>query len=102
VGGRMHAAVEELHRLVPPPDQPIGAVGDWEACEQELQVQLPEDCKTFIESYGGGTLCSLFAISSRYSSPQLWKVSVRDWWAQGAGIDGGSQGMVASADHCSS
>jgi hypothetical protein len=82
----MHPAVEELRRLVPPPPAPNGADGDWAACERELQLRLPEDYKEFISAYGSGTLCRLFAISSPFSSPMLWKTNVRDWWVKWAGI----------------
>src|SRR5437763_524789 len=75
----MHPAVEELRRLVPPPAAPNGADGDWAACERELQLRLPEDYKEFISTYGSGTLCRLFEISSPFSSPLLWKTGVR--WA---------------------
>jgi hypothetical protein len=82
----MYVAVEELRRLVPPPAQPKGAEGDWGACEEELRLRLPEDYKEFISIYGSGTLCRLFAISSPFSSPQLLKTTVRDWWVNWAGI----------------
>jgi hypothetical protein len=82
----MHPTIEELRRLVPPPAAPNGAAGDWAACEQELQLRLPEDYKEFISTYGSGTLCGLFEISSPFSSPLLWKTNVRDWWMRWAGI----------------
>jgi hypothetical protein len=82
----MHPAVEKLRRLVPPPVGPIGADGDWAACEREMGLRLPEDYKEFISAYGGGTLCRLFEISSPFSSPLLWRTGVRDWWVRWAEI----------------
>jgi hypothetical protein len=78
--------MEELRRLVPPPADPIGAEGDWADCEQQLQLRLPQDYKEFIATYGSGTLCGLFAISSPFLSPRLRKETVREWWANWAGV----------------
>jgi hypothetical protein len=64
----MHPAVEELRRLVPPPETPNGADGDWGACERDLGLRLPADYKEFISTYGSGTLCRLFEIPSPFSA----------------------------------
>jgi hypothetical protein len=77
----MHQAIAELRRLVPPPDIRNRADGDWAACEKELQLRLPVDYKEFISTYGSGTLCSLFAISSPFETPRP-----REWWTKWAGI----------------
>lgn len=82
----MHPAIEELRRMIPPPTVPKGADGDWATCERDLGLHLPEDYKEFISIYGSGVLCHLFAISSPFSSPLLWKTGVRDWWIRWAGI----------------
>jgi hypothetical protein len=82
----MHPLIEELRCLVPPPAHPNGAQGDWKVCEDELGLRLPQDYKDFISLYGSGTLCGLFEISSPFSSPLLWKTSVREWWARWARI----------------
>jgi hypothetical protein len=48
--------VESLRRLIPPPHFPVArpTPDGWQPVEQRLRLQLPNDYKLFIESYGAG------------------------------------------------
>ena len=60
------AVIDELQSLVPPPSQPKAAEGDWKALESELGVRFPDDYKSYIQTYGSGTLCTYFYIVSPF------------------------------------
>lgn len=69
------AAIDDLMKLVPPPEHPICGQGDWLAVEKELEIVFPSDYKLYIEHYGQGELCSLFAIESPFGLS-----SVKEHW----------------------
>ncbi len=46
--------IDDLIRLVPPPAEPVGAIGDWQRVEADLGLRLPADFKALIERYGLG------------------------------------------------
>ncbi|MFJ9817928.1 SMI1/KNR4 family protein [Streptomyces sp. NPDC101151] len=48
---------QALTRLVPPPERPIDAHGDWADVEARLGVRLPADYKQLVERYGHGEFC---------------------------------------------
>jgi SMI1-KNR4 cell-wall len=48
------ATIDDLVRLVPPPEAPVDATGDWEQVETDLGLELPSDFKTLIQRYGRG------------------------------------------------
>jgi hypothetical protein len=54
-------SITDLLALVPPPDDPLNAVGDWSIAETELGIVFPSDFKEMIRRYGTGefTLRSL-------------------------------------------
>ena len=79
----MSPAMQELLVRVPPPAKPNNASGDWKQVEESLGMVLPDDYKEFINSYGSGTLCSLFSIPSpfniiRFSTKE--RISPREYW----------------------
>ena len=56
----MNDTLSELIAILPPPAAPEENHGDWNAVEKELGVQLPDDYKVFIETYGTGVIsCEL-------------------------------------------
>jgi hypothetical protein len=58
--------MQELVKLVPPPEVPVAATGDWDHIEAQLRLAFPPDYKEFIQTYGAGTLCELFEIVSPF------------------------------------
>ena len=46
--------LDKLTRIVPPPETPSMATGDWNEVESMLGTQLPRDYKDFIHLYGSG------------------------------------------------
>jgi SMI1/KNR4 family protein SUKH-1 len=50
----MNPALEELARLVAPPDPPP-TPGDWAAARAKFGFDLPEDYRELIDRYGAGT-----------------------------------------------
>lgn len=60
--------IEELKRLAPPPTQPVacGIYELWQSVEQALSLQLPEDYKQFINTYGSGGFYDFLSIVSPF------------------------------------
>jgi hypothetical protein len=48
------ATIDDLVRLVPPPEAPVDAIGDWALVEADLGLELPSDFRTLIQRYGRG------------------------------------------------
>ena len=48
------ATIDDLVRLVPPPEAPVDATGDWARVETDLGLELPSDFKMLIQRYGLG------------------------------------------------
>lgn len=48
------AVINELMRVVPPPNCPVNARGDWNRVESDLGLVLPADFKVLIGAYGLG------------------------------------------------
>lgn len=46
--------ITDLMEVMPPPNEPIAAAGDWTSAEKDLGTALPDDYKVFIERYGSG------------------------------------------------
>jgi hypothetical protein len=46
--------IDDLVRLVPPPEAPVDAAGDWGRFETDLALELPSDFKMLIQRYGLG------------------------------------------------
>jgi SMI1-KNR4 cell-wall len=55
-------AIDSLLALVPPPADPIDAVGDWSPAEAEFGVVFPGDFKELIRLYGTGVFLSSLLI----------------------------------------
>lgn len=47
-------SLSELERLVRPPAQPLGSPVDWAAAQRDLAMQLPEDYRRLVDTYGLG------------------------------------------------
>lgn len=47
-------AIEDLLALVPPPQDPREARGDWDEIETELSIRFPTDFRHLIKCYGTG------------------------------------------------
>jgi hypothetical protein len=47
-----------LIELLPPPEIPVEASGNWANVERQLGTTLPSDYKWFIETYGTGGICT--------------------------------------------
>jgi hypothetical protein len=66
--------LDELREVLPPPQQPFFASGDWAAVEAALGTRLPMDYKAFIGVYGAGCIGRFLVIHS----PFLWVAHGRD------------------------
>jgi hypothetical protein len=49
------ATIDDLVRLIPPPEAPVDATGDWEQVETDLGLELPSDFKMLMASPSGAT-----------------------------------------------
>lgn len=60
----MHAMLEKLTRIQPPPEDPIGTGNPeaWANVEAALGCQLPIDYKEYVMLYGAGTWVDFFGI----------------------------------------
>src|SRR4051812_40684149 len=47
-------AVQDLVALIPPPESPIDADGEWGVAEAEFGVRFPNDFRALIRRYGTG------------------------------------------------
>jgi hypothetical protein len=58
----INSAREDVLQKVRPPSlsERRGASGPWDMVERRLGLQLPEDYKWFIATYGYGSLCGLY------------------------------------------
>jgi hypothetical protein len=65
--------LEQARNLVPPPERPSFADGDWRAVERALGLRLPADYKGFIRTYGAGHIKGLVV-----ESPFVWLADGRD------------------------
>jgi hypothetical protein len=74
--------IQEIVKLVAPPDMPVAATGDWKWVEAHLGLVFPRDYKEFLRIYGAGVLCDLFEIVSPF---QLIDPP-RDFWVNWAGF----------------
>jgi hypothetical protein len=61
---------------VPPPRDPIGAQGDWDAVVADVGVQLPEDYRQFISQYGAGNISGMIAVLN----PLIQNTTPRNFW----------------------
>lgn len=62
-------SINDLIDLVPPPDAPVAASGDWNRVEDELGIRLPDDYKAIISTYGVGDFCNAICIASPFVRP---------------------------------
>jgi ribosomal protein L7/L12 len=60
------ATIDDLVRLVPPPEAPVDAIGDWERVETDLALKLPSDFKMLIQRYGFGQFASFIILLSPF------------------------------------
>ncbi|MCC7420475.1 MAG: hypothetical protein IT428_09350 [Planctomycetaceae bacterium] len=56
----MHPNARQLIELLPPPESPRYAVGDWSEVERHLGTALPQDFKDLTEAYGAVSFCQSF------------------------------------------
>jgi uncharacterized protein (TIGR02996 family) len=73
--------MEELRAILSPPRRPTNAEGDWSAIEASLGLRLPADYKSFISTYGSGSIGSI-----EIESPLGLQTDMRSWWAGWAGL----------------
>lgn len=76
---------DKLRELLPPPEQPFFAAGDWNAVEAAIGTRLPADYKSFIGLYGAGCISRFLIIQS----PFIWVAhgrNVGQEWANWASM----------------
>jgi hypothetical protein len=52
----MAHTLEQLVRIMPPPEKPLAASGDWQAVASTIGTALPSDYMAFIARYGTGRI----------------------------------------------
>jgi hypothetical protein len=52
----MTRALEEIRRIMPPPERPSETAGSWDDVETRLGASLPDDYKEFVTAYGSGNI----------------------------------------------
>jgi hypothetical protein len=65
------ATIDDLVRLVPRPDSPIDATGDWERVETDLGLELPPDFKMLVHRYGRGQFRSFITPLNPFGPPAV-------------------------------
>jgi hypothetical protein len=61
---------DELRELLPPPEHPYKASGDWSRIEADLGIGLPSDFKRFIAIYGSGSICDFLSLVNPFDLPE--------------------------------
>ena len=58
-----------INDVLPPPEyrEELPEEGGWERVERELGTRLPKDYKTFIETYGTGSISNFLMIANPFS-----------------------------------
>jgi len=64
--------IDDLIELVPPPNDPIDATGNWRRVEAELGVALPADYIQLVEQYGKGKFVDFFGMLDPFG-PSEWE-----------------------------
>ena len=66
-------AIECLKAVLQPPAKPADTSGDetWEEVEKELGTRLPEDYKSFVDSFGTGSINHYIVVFNPFSSNQF-------------------------------
>ncbi len=78
--GRTMNALDELRRVLPPPEQPACVDTSWSRVEEDLGLPLPPDFKKFVSTYGNGRFGKDEILVAH---PLTWS-NVRDAWSQRA------------------
>jgi hypothetical protein len=77
--------IDDLMEMMPPPPAPVEAPGiSWLAIEENVATELPQDYKSFIETYGSGCVAAFLYIFNPVSSREpinLLKQIPRQLWA---------------------
>jgi SMI1-KNR4 cell-wall len=77
--------IDDLMEIMPPPQAPVEASGiSWLAIEENAATELPQDYKSFIETYGSGCVAAFLYIFNPVSSREtinLLKQIPRQLWA---------------------
>lgn len=62
--------LELLLKLMPPPTHPIetGTAEEWPKIEQALGIELPQDYKDFVSTYGTGQISGIVWVYNPFSS----------------------------------
>jgi hypothetical protein len=71
----MDSNVLALMRIIPPPAIPVAAKGNWQRIEQDLGLQLPEDYKAIVETYGSGEFFDFVWVASPFVSNTVWSLA---------------------------
>ena len=76
--------IDHLRTLVPPPRSPVYNMGDWEAAEKDLGIQMPQSYKDCIDIYGQGMFIGA-AFRSGLLITSYLRPSGANQWANGFG-----------------
>lgn len=72
---------EQLERIVPPPECPIAATGDWTSAEATIGATLPRDYQSLITRYGTGGFDGFLWILSPFAENRYMNlISIGRQW----------------------
>lgn len=63
-------AIEDLVRVVTPPDVPlqVDTGRSWRAIQDEIGIDLPDDLRQLATTYGSGRFCKMFMVFNPFAS----------------------------------
>ena len=66
-------SIQELKKLVPPPDRPseVGSLEAWREIERKIGLVLPSDYRDFIFTYGSGLFAQFYRVCNPFD-PSEW------------------------------
>ncbi len=67
--------LNKIVEVLPPPSKRAGASGDWAVLEASLELTLPADYKSYVDTYGTGSACGLVV-----DNPFEWMGDARTEW----------------------
>ncbi len=65
-------AIEQLKKIVPPPQRPfeVDSLENWQEIEQKLGLVLPSDYRDFIFAYGSGLFAQFYRVYNPFASSE--------------------------------
>lgn len=71
----INSDLQKLIAVLPPPEKPFAASGDWIDVQTQLGIELPSEYKQFIATYGSGKICNFFVLFSPFVKNEAWNLT---------------------------